>query len=576
MGNSKIILSKKQNEIIEATENIVVNACPGSGKTFSVAARIAHLLKERDFHHQGIAAISFTNTAWQEIEKKLNNDFEIDTPIQYPHFLGTIDSFLNKYVFLPFGHLILGCEHRPIQVGEPHQTWSVRNHDFDYDYYFDKVSYNKEKQLIKLAPSQAFNFKWNKNDGTPSQHVKHLKASKRKWLKKGYANQTDSNYIAMWVLNKYPLIARNIANRFPYLIIDEAQDTTDVQMEIVDLLKAHTKEIMLIGDSDQAIFEWNSAKPELFQDKIKEWGEIQLFENRRSSQKICDCANAFIENNKSIPFEDSEVKSYTFKPRVEEYTPDDNDSINKIKADFLKLCKEHLIEDKNIAIIYRSKSLGNFLGNSKVSNKELPWKDGDFYVKDIIRGKYLLENGDTKKGFKYLENGYFKATTGQNYLNADFIRNQIAEKGFIKYRQEIFSFMNLLPSCKDKKLDEWIEEASKALDGKYEIDFPIKEPKSQIKLDCLFGKEEKKETKKTYHVGTIHSVKGETYDAVLLFLKKAAGNKRNYQNLLKECKTEEDGEEKRIVYVGLTRARKLLVLAVPEGYKDIWMQRLNL
>ncbi|MFW5872317.1 MAG: UvrD-helicase domain-containing protein, partial [bacterium] len=60
MGNPGVILSEKQKEIVKAKGNVVVNACPGSGKTFSVAARIAHLLKKNEFYHQGIAAISFT------------------------------------------------------------------------------------------------------------------------------------------------------------------------------------------------------------------------------------------------------------------------------------------------------------------------------------------------------------------------------------------------------------------------------------------------------------------------------------------------------------------------------------
>ncbi|HYX05967.1 MAG TPA: UvrD-helicase domain-containing protein, partial [Bacteroidales bacterium] len=85
-------LSDKQKEIVfEKEGKFVVRACPGSGKTYSVAARFARLLKDWKFSHQGIAVISFTNVAWQEIESYLHNIFNIHTPIQHPHFLGTID-----------------------------------------------------------------------------------------------------------------------------------------------------------------------------------------------------------------------------------------------------------------------------------------------------------------------------------------------------------------------------------------------------------------------------------------------------------------------------------------------------
>jgi len=183
MGDSGVILSPKQQKILEATGNCVVNACPGSGKTFSVAARIAHLLKNKEFHHQGIAAISFTNTAWEEIEKKLKEDFQIDVPIRYPHFLGTIDSFVNKYVFLPYGHLLMGCEQRPDFVGGNSQnkiSWqNPRRYNFvggkriciyiDPDELFDKVSFDKEDKPISIANPQDFHFSWDdiyKNDKT--------------------------------------------------------------------------------------------------------------------------------------------------------------------------------------------------------------------------------------------------------------------------------------------------------------------------------------------------------------------------------------------------------------------------
>ena len=92
-------LSETQKLILEKTGKFVVRACPGSGKTYCVAAKVSKLIDSWDNRHQGIAIISFTNTAWQEIEQKCKNDF--DTSIEYPHFLGTIDSFINQYVFLP-------------------------------------------------------------------------------------------------------------------------------------------------------------------------------------------------------------------------------------------------------------------------------------------------------------------------------------------------------------------------------------------------------------------------------------------------------------------------------------------
>ena len=118
-------LSETQCKVVfEKEGKVVVMACPGSGKTYSVAARLADRMSKWPLNYQGIATISFTNAAWQEIERQVTTHFNIAKPIPYPHFLGTIDSFVNRFIFLPFGHLIMGCSDRPVLVGEPHGPWS--------------------------------------------------------------------------------------------------------------------------------------------------------------------------------------------------------------------------------------------------------------------------------------------------------------------------------------------------------------------------------------------------------------------------------------------------------------------
>ena len=94
-------LSDSQREIVfNKSGKFVVRACPGSGKTYCVGARLARLIHDWKKKHEGIAVLSFTNVAWQEIEKKCSEKFHIGK-IPYPHYLETIDSFVNKYIFLP-------------------------------------------------------------------------------------------------------------------------------------------------------------------------------------------------------------------------------------------------------------------------------------------------------------------------------------------------------------------------------------------------------------------------------------------------------------------------------------------
>src|SRR5699024_7402767 len=157
-------LSELQKEIdFSKTDKSVVRACPGSGKTYSISAKFAYLMLNWDDKASGIAVISFTNVDWREIEKQLDSNFESQTPISYPHILGTIDSFVNKFIFLPFGHLIMGCGCRPTLVGEPHGTWSGGKYYRYYNQYFDKASFNIDDEVIWTGSSQSIPFKWNKN-----------------------------------------------------------------------------------------------------------------------------------------------------------------------------------------------------------------------------------------------------------------------------------------------------------------------------------------------------------------------------------------------------------------------------
>lgn len=336
--------------VFDKKGKFVVRACPGSGKTYSVAARLARLIGERGKKHQGIAAISFTNAAWQEIKHQIECHFGVFSGISYPHFLGTIDSFINQNIFLPFGHLVLGCSSRPELVGEPHGHWHGRNW---YESHFCNVWIDiKGNKKIKDMTSI-------RNDRNRGKHIQKILNAKESLLKAGYSSQHDASYFSMVILEKYPQVASALTHRYPLMIIDEAQDTSDIQMRIIDLLVEHgLSEVMLVGDPDQAIFEWNEAKPQLFLQKYEEWRieSIKLNENRRSSQKICDCTCKLSSMEETSCAITEEVKDYTLSPMVVTY---DSDNITATIESFISLCHENEIEvnREKVAVIYRSKDI---------------------------------------------------------------------------------------------------------------------------------------------------------------------------------------------------------------------------
>ena len=560
-------LSKTQQQIVfEKSGKFVVRACPGSGKTHSVAARLAHHISNWELEHQGIAAISFTNAAWQEIQRQIAEHFQIEGPIPYPHFIGTIDSFINNFIFLPFGHLVMKCKSRPVLVGEPHGPWTGK---FFSEKFFGKISYDIEGNLFAISKI-----------GMPPNWMnnQYIVNAKKRLVKAGYANQEDANFYGMKILEEYPQISKAITCRFPMFMVDEAQDTSEIQMKIIDhLIDNGLSEVMLVGDPDQAIFEWHDAKPRLFAEKMEEWSNnsIVLNENRRSSQNICNFTYGLSSLDRTSTAINDDVRNCEFIPLISTY---DAANMSGLIENFKSLCDDYEIEitpDK-VAIIYRSKTIFNSItGINEIASNKYPWHDNDPYCKDFAKGKYLFDNGDFKKGFDLILKAVIKEITNSRYCSAKDIERLIEEYGFIELRKYIFELINIMhrTNC---PIGDWVESSNKAfIQNNLKFGFEIKKTFNHISFDDLFGTDNKQITETNYRLGTIHSIKGETFEAVLVILKKK-GIGRLYKTMLKENVRIQDNEELRIAYVGITRPRRLLMLAVPDqDNKSAWESRLK-
>jgi len=570
-------LSPTQKQIVfDKQGKFVVRACPGSGKTYSVSARIAKRISGWKNPNTGIAAISFTNVAWEEISKQLSYKFRIPGAV-YPHFLGTIDSFINNYIFLPYGHLVMGCGKRPELVGSPHSSWSIKRYDKDYHQYFDIVSFDERDKLTYPEIQGKFYFGFNavyKNNGEESQHAVHLRRMKSIYWLSGYATQHDANYFALKILEKYPNIAKSIAHRFSEIILDEAQDTNNIHMRILDILVASgLSEVMFVGDPDQAIFEWNKAKPKLFQSKFEEWKEnsVVLNENRRSSRKICGATYHLSTLEKISDSIDESVSDFNCDPEVVVF---DSANVQATIELFKSKCINYGIDvnHRDVAIICRSKSFVNeILGNPL--GTDLEWTSDYKFTYPYLHAAFLFSNGLVKKSFKILETVILKIHGGKEIINKADVDLHISKVGIIAHRTTLFNIFKRLPKATGL-LGAWVDQVNQ-INGQG-MHLLINDGGRNVEIERLFSLAEEELPFLEFKTGTVHSVKGETFEAILLFLKtKGAG--RNYTTLLRENVSPEDDEELRIVYVGMTRPRKLLMLAVPNlANKIAWERKLNI
>jgi|CXWL01.1.fsa_nt_gi DNA helicase-2/ATP-dependent DNA helicase PcrA len=246
----------------------VVRSGPGSGKTWLVAEIIRQTLGAWPKETSGIAALSFTRVGGDEIRKAVGHNLD------HPHFVGTIDAFLFRYVIRPhLRHVFNWFANPRLVIGE----WGAE--------HWDRVSSNKAttigqginlfgcayigeeqgQEVIAHKPRKAYQLQ-----PLTGNNLSLVRDAKKKiWAQHGLLTHSDA---AFWAANVLadptfgPVIRSEIIQRFPLLIVDELQDTGYFLGKSIRLLLEEPSATgVLVGDPDQAIYEFTGARPDLFE-----------------------------------------------------------------------------------------------------------------------------------------------------------------------------------------------------------------------------------------------------------------------------------------------------------------------
>ena len=578
-------LTDKQNDVVFNKSGLfVVKACPGSGKTLTVAARLHRLLVDWNNPHSGIAAISFTNIAWQEIESYLKYDYHVTIPLNYPHFLGTIDSFINRFIFLPFGQRVMGCNSRPELTGLPHNhyepigNWLFWPSDAAECWKYCKLnsfSYDENGNITVAGPDTYRHFK------QCSRNHQDCLRLKKSFNFAGYATQSDSNYFAMKLLEDIPELARTLAHRFPVMIVDEAQDSSRIQMHIIDsLIRSGLNEVMLVGDPYQAIYEWRHAEPKLFNDKFNEWKDncVWLDENWRSTQSICDLACRLANSADPITSKNVNIVPFDHVPLL--YGYENETELQELYYAFQQHCTEKGIDPELISALTRSRELVNsIIPGSIPAFRSSPWRENDDRSRQIAYAKFLFDQDAFRGAIARLETDVYRYMTGNTAHRRIDIMKHARSVGIGKWRSILFKLLCDLPESTGT-ISAWLPRANAILSNHTFLagcNLAIKSDRhpnyySSLKFEDLFSIPDIEITANTASNGTVHSVKGRSLEAVFLALKSRGATRRKYTNLLGSDLLQE--EELRIVYVAITRPKKALASAVPKSDKERWQEYL--
>jgi DNA helicase-2/ATP-dependent DNA helicase PcrA len=283
-------LTKRQQDIVDAPGNFLLLACPGSGKTRAAAHRVARLIGEPSTK---VAVCSYTNVGADRLGVMLTRD--LGTVLSQHHFLGTIHGFLLRYVVYPYAHAV-GALQGPFVRERGNWPDLAVHGEQRQRMTLDQFRFSSDGRL--LIPGG----KPRGVSGTEEEIIASIDDEVRKrkagiFRKGGALTADDSMYIALKILTKFPLLADAVAARFDELLLDEAQDTSELQLACLELIQktGHLTSMVLIGDLEQSIYSFQGASAERCAALAETCGlrTESLSENHRSSQKICNVAVHF-------------------------------------------------------------------------------------------------------------------------------------------------------------------------------------------------------------------------------------------------------------------------------------------
>ena len=260
------VFCDERRKFIRSLDSIDIQACPGSGKTTSLILKLMILSSKLPLpNNQGICVLAHTNVAINEIKHKFG--LQLSSLFNYPNYVGTIQTFIDKFLAIPYYINLYGK--RPVSIDNDQFSFEVNKNQgikgFQNARYFFQ-----QRQYLDL-PSLRFSFEnfiisKELNDekafirqNTPTYTT--VRDHKLEVMKKGYLCFDDAYALASQYLKQYPNICSLISKRFKYVFIDEMQDTDVHQIKIIDSIFPYTETIIQrLGDSNQAIYTYDVRK----------------------------------------------------------------------------------------------------------------------------------------------------------------------------------------------------------------------------------------------------------------------------------------------------------------------------
>ncbi len=599
-------LNQRQIEAVKQVEGpVMAVAGAGSGKTRVLTNRIAYLIKEIGISPNNILAITFTNRAAEEMRSRVFNLIDMSTKGMW---ISTFHAMGAKILRNDIHNL--GYE-RDFQIVDEEDSVIITKNllkkaNFDLKRFYPKTMYKIISSIKADRLSMDYIFE-------PERSViEQIYPEYNIFLKEN--NLVDFNdllILTLKLLRSYPKVLEKYQMMFQYILVDEFQDTNDLQYKIIKILAKKHRNIFIVGDEDQSIYAFRGSNIENIKTFMKDFSEykrIILDQNYRSRDNILKAANSVIRNNRN------RIEKELFS------TLGPGDKIIHFKAgtdeeeayyiyDKIRRFEKNGIDYNDIAILYRNNSMSRRFEDVFLKYN-IPYKvigNISFYkrkeIKDIIAYLHLIINKGDDFSFSRVYNvpkrgiGNITFAKLENYARQNNLKlidiidedmpyaNKKSRNELIKLKNDIIELQTnienrnlletydlLLEKSGYKKMlenndlnGEKAFEAERRLDNlnefktvilekikDYDMNFSNYEILSQLLNDLALHEEaeDQVDSNNCVKLMTIHSAKGLEFKVVFIACLE--------QTLFPSSQSLQDNsidEERRLFYVALTRAK---------------------
>ncbi len=474
-------LNEAQQDAVKTIDGpVLILAGAGSGKTKTITSRLAYLLAQ-GIPASSILTLTFTNKAAAEMRERAMNLIEDKT---YPPLLCTFHKF--GLLFLKFHMEKLGRRNSFVVIDSDDKKRIIKSFGIDMPVGLVANEISRYKNSL-MDPALA----WEKAEQPNYKKIAQTYEQYEKYIQENNLVDFDDLLVLPYkILDQNEDLCKETSQRYQYVMVDEYQDTNDLQYRLIRKICSTHENICVVGDDDQSIYGWRGANIKNildFKDEFKNTKIIKLENNYRSTTNILKAANELIEHNRSrLGKVLKSTKGEGTAISIIESHDEKNEST--IVAKRIKVLIDKGASPKNIAILYRINALSRSLeeGLNRIGVPYNMVGGVKFYerteIKDLISYLRIIANPNDDFSIKRIINrpkrGLGKVTLDKILKSA--YENHLSIYGYITRKKD--DLKDLVSKKSYKALIEFAQNLERLIEVSNEATYNIID-----ELENLFG-----------------------------------------------------------------------------------------